>query len=117
MRVTPSIFSYNLMLRTVRDCGVKNADAQQNPIESVLLLEEEPGLQCNDMPKQSILTTSELMRVRDQLTVRPNLLAEKIKSSNIMALTGLEKTENRYEDLYSLKSARLGFIAKFSFSG
>ncbi|KAK4018353.1 hypothetical protein OUZ56_000414 [Daphnia magna] len=95
MRVTPSIFSYNLMLRTVRDCDAKDVNGQQNPIESVLLLEEKPDLQANSMLNQSILSTSELMIVTDQLTVRPNLLAEKIKSSNIMALTGLEKTENR----------------------
>ncbi|KAI9565645.1 hypothetical protein GHT06_009437 [Daphnia sinensis] len=95
MRVTPSIFSYNLMLRTVRDCDAKDVNGQQNPIESVLLLEEKPNLQGNGMLNQSILTTSELMTITDQLTVRPNLLAEKIKSSNIMALTGLEKMENR----------------------
>lgn len=109
MRVTPSIFSYNLMLRTVRDCDAKDVNGQQNPIESVLLLEEKPDLQANSMLNQSILSTSELMIVTDQLTVRPNLLAEKIKSSNIMALTGLEKTENRYQNLHLAVISELDF--------
>ena len=96
MRVTPSIYSYNLILRAARDCGSKDLNGKHQPIESVLLLEEKTYSQTNNPLDAAILTTSELTTVTNQLTVHPNLLAEKIQSNNIMALKDLERPENRY---------------------
>lgn len=100
MRVTPSIFSYNLMLRAARDCGAKDMDGKHQPFESMLLLEEETGSQSNNPFNPAVLTMSELTTVTNQLTVCPNFLAEKIQSSNVMGLAGLDRTENRYLNLY-----------------
>ena len=93
--MTPEIYSYNLILRAARDCGVGDVRAKEQPIESLLLLEETKGAQKNAMLNSPILTTSELTAVTNQLAIRPNLLAEKIESNNILALTGLERPENR----------------------
>lgn len=95
MRVTPSIYSYNLILRAARDCGSKDLNGKHRPIESVLLLEEKTYSRTNNPLDPAILTTSELATVT-QLTVHPNLLAEKIHSNNVMALKDLERPENRY---------------------
>ena len=96
MRVTPSIYSYNLILRAARDCGSKDLNGKHRPIESVLLLEEKTYSRTNNPLDPAILTTSELATVTNQLTVHPNLLAEKIHSNNVMALKDLERPENRY---------------------
>ena len=121
MRVTPSIYSYNLILRAARDCGSKDLNGKHQPIESVLLLEEKTYSQTNNPLDAAILTTSELTTVTNQLTVHPNLLAEKIQSNNIMALKDLERPENRYIYFRSVLFFRLallggieGFLAEMS---
>lgn len=83
------------MLRATRDCGAGDVSAKEQPIESLLLLEGAKSAEENHTPGSSVLTSSELRKVKNQVAICPNLLAERIESSNVLALTGLERSENR----------------------
>lgn len=86
------------MLRATRDCGVEDVNANKGqPFESLLQLEgEKKARKSHDLQVNFPLnnTRSELTTLAHHQAI-PNLLAQHIEFSNVMALTGLERTENR----------------------
>lgn len=86
------------MLRAARDCGVEDTDAiKKQPLESLLQLEgdKKAPSRNNLQDNFSINNARSEMTIFTHHPAVPNLLAENIETSNLVALTGLERTENR----------------------
>jgi pentatricopeptide repeat domain-containing protein 1 len=122
--ITPSFYTYNLMLRCIRDCGIGNIEVMNDVLQTILnqdnfrLNTVNNQLLCEKHSSQKLLTTDEtnnnnnnLQHVTSQgkesdygitnvkLMVedsnRPNLMAKIPHLGNIISLTEVQKAEDR----------------------
>ncbi|CAG9864301.1 unnamed protein product [Phyllotreta striolata] len=90
--VNPTIYTFNLLLRTVRDCGIGDVEVTKDVIESI----------CN---KHNLLTNGNSDKlIENQRTesvavcaanIRPNLLAHAPHMGNVVSLTEIKEPEHR----------------------
>ena len=89
-RVTPDVYSFNLLLRAVRDCGVGDQLNDNNSI----LLEDEPAHKY--LPSGRGPTNSAKNSIDQPSDALPNLLVNSpVQMTNVIALTQLDRSENR----------------------
>lgn len=91
-RITPNTYSYNLMLRATRDCGVGEVDGNV-PVDSELLISE--GTESAPASAESIKLVGG-SEYQEPTTHLPNLLMDQVRSTNVLALTNLDRSDNRY---------------------
>lgn len=112
-KIRPSLYSYNLMLRCIRDCGLGDIETTTNVINQLLsnsqgLLEERKQkligdgqnnvtvFQDNDQIKL-VDNGKDVEKIQDNLMVssRPNLMANVPHLGNILSLSEVTKPEDR----------------------
>lgn len=105
-KVQPSIYSYNLLLRCVRDCGLGNLDITQNFLENIvqqnnpLLIDSSNGTTNKSEQDETSTNTrsSDINRIENNITVlenRPNLIAKIPHLGDILKISEITKPEDR----------------------
>ncbi|CAG9771000.1 unnamed protein product [Ceutorhynchus assimilis] len=86
--IKPDIFTFNLLLRCVRDCGLGNIEATKEVIEKIV---------CPESNRLYLSQGEELENVQKDLSVdlRPNLLAKQAHLGNILSLSEISKPEDK----------------------
>lgn len=113
--IPPSIFSYNLMLRCIRDCGLGDIKITQNVIDNIIhnkitqKNQEQKYIEstiCEDECEESKNFTMESkvikpfkenkpQTIENMIENRPNLMATNPHLGNILSLSEIKNTEDK----------------------
>lgn len=97
-RIRPTLFSYNLMLRCVRDCGLGDVEITKDVFERIVGKDSNVAAYLGESGTTELLLGSgDNEPPPTQLTEinQPNLLAERPHLGNILSLTQITKPEDR----------------------
>lgn len=91
--IKPSLYSYNLMLRCIRDCELGDIEATKNVINLIMSKNESNLLQIEEDSKMIAANSNAL--TTDLAINKPNLMAPVPCFGNIVALSEVKKPEDR----------------------
>lgn len=91
--IQPNVYTFNLLLRCVRDCGLGDLEATQTVISK--LIENSDRLQLGEPENDSLKLQSASELVETQVDQRPNLLAVKPHLGSVMAISEVKAPEDR----------------------
>ncbi|KAK4876562.1 hypothetical protein RN001_009068 [Aquatica leii] len=92
-RITPSVYSYNLMLRCIRECGLGDITITNDVINN-LLLAPKTKVPLLEPTTNDMFLGRQLALPEDDLN-RPNLMAVIPRLGNILSLSEVVKPEDR----------------------
>lgn len=90
--IAPSIFSYNLMLRCIRDCGLGDIDATKDVINKILSNTLNHNLQLPS-PEQTLQSNQIVSNIIGEN--RPNLMARRPHLGDVLSISEVKTAEDR----------------------
>ncbi|XP_045463286.1 pentatricopeptide repeat-containing protein 1, mitochondrial [Harmonia axyridis] len=106
--IPPSIFTYNLMLHTIRDCNLGDLEATQNVLFQIINEKVKIGSESNKLiflgtnQKLLLSTENELLSTENKMDLSssgdmnyPNLMSRIPKLGNLISLSEVKKPEDK----------------------
>ncbi|KAF5307034.1 hypothetical protein FQR65_LT07177 [Abscondita terminalis] len=93
-RISPSVYTFNLMLRCIRDCGLGELAVTNDVIKKLLSTPVQKVPLLTTATNESFLKDSQLTLYEDGLN-KPDLMAVVPKLGNIISLSEVVKAEDR----------------------